>query len=501
MRVTSFTSSAHSNYSMTWSKYTLRCPHCSPRRAALLAQAVAILLANRRRSPALGPRHYHRRYAPQSPPPRLPLSPPPPQRTSRKRQQPESRSCLCSPQRLRVDNVHKDDPDFDIDAELARLRHPNFCFYADSDGLANQNKSPAGPCVVEDIPDPAMRRLLVDHLWLKGLMTSNILQMRAIGDLAKSNRFWLFPGDMKLIRAFNYKVDTDISGRAFSKLPQAFPDELGDLPSEQVIRNRASFLSAFDPILVECCVNSCLAYTGSNDTMDACPHCRQSCYKIDPTTGAAVPCWVFQYLPLIPRLVQMYRDPKTAHTLGYRARRQSSPNNFADIFDGAHYKALKQRHVMTEHERFQHCHFLSDTDIALGLTTDGFGPFKTRKQSCWPLLVFNYNLPPSIQYHLDNMLCLGVIPGRNEPKDLDTFLHPLVRELEELARGVAAYDGEHNRPFCLRAYLLACIGDMPAVAKLMCMKGPNCKYPCRACHIIGIRATKSTNSTKLGNTH
>ncbi|QRV74283.1 Transposase family tnp2 [Ceratobasidium sp. AG-Ba] len=346
-----------------------------------------------------------------------------------------------------------------------------------------------------------MRRLLVDHPWLKGLTTSDILRMRAIGDLAKNHRFRLPPGDIKLIRAFNYKVDTDISGRAFSKLPRAFPNELGDLPSEQVIRNRASFLSAFDPILIECCVNSCLAFTGSNDALDACPHCFQSRYKINPATGAAVPCRTFQYLPLIPRLVQMYRDPRTAHTLGYRVRRQSSPNNYADIFDGAHYKALKQRRVMTEHKRFQHRYFSSDTDIALGLATDGFGPFKTRKQSCWPLLVFNYNLPPSIRYHLDNMLCLGVIPGPNEPKELDSFLHPLVRELDELAFGVAAYDGKHDRPFCLRAYLLACFGDMPAVAKLMCMKGHNGKYPCRACNIIGIRAMKSTNPTKLGNTH
>ncbi|KAF8595636.1 hypothetical protein BDV93DRAFT_456404 [Ceratobasidium sp. AG-I] len=41
--------------------------------------------------------------------------------------------------------------------------------------------------------------------------------------------------------------------------------------------------------------------------------------------------------------------------------------------------------------------------------------------------------------------------------------------------------------FALRAYLLSCFGDMPAVAKLMAMKGPNGKRPCRACMIEGVR--------------
>ncbi|KAF8600272.1 hypothetical protein BDV93DRAFT_426295, partial [Ceratobasidium sp. AG-I] len=48
--------------------------------------------------------------------------------------------------------------------------------------------------------------------------------------------------------------------------------------------------------------------------------------------------------------------------------------------------------------------------------------------------------------------------------------------------------------FCLRAYLIACFGDMPAVAKLMCMKGHGAKVPCRACRIRGVRDVASTNT-------
>jgi hypothetical protein len=85
------------------------------------------------------------------------------------------------------------------------------------------------------------------------------------------------------------------------------------------------------------------------------------------------------------------------------------------------------------------------------------------------------------------MLCLGVIPSPQAPKDIGTFLHPFISELEDLASGVPAYDSRNNRPFTLRAFLIACFGDMRAIAKIMCMKGHNGKHPCRACRIGGVR--------------
>ncbi|KAG9123856.1 hypothetical protein FRC07_013733, partial [Ceratobasidium sp. 392] len=126
------------------------------------------------------------------------------------------------------------------------------------------------------------------------------------------------------------------------------------------------------------------------------------------------------------------------------------------------------------------------TDVALGLSTDGFGPFKSRKQSCWPLILFNYNLPPSIRTQLKYIMCVGVIPGPNTPKELSTYLEPLICELEDLARGIPAFDVVDGHTFALRAYLIAAFGDMPAMAKLMSMKGPNGKFPCRACKIEGV---------------
>ncbi|QRV98713.1 Transposase family Tnp2 protein [Ceratobasidium sp. AG-Ba] len=496
---------------MARARYTLRCADCgkecaaktvrrhirigcpgSARRNSKLLRTIQAILEERPSTPPLGPIHYHARQIPRSPPPRLPASPPPKRRRQNaKRSRDRARS--PSPQ-----------PPFDPLRVLgldARTRHEDFQHDTPGAGPLGSGYTPSAPRTIDETPDRRTRKLLERAPWLKGLTARDIGRMQAIGDLAVKGAFKLPPESMRLVRAFNYKVDTDISGRAFSKLPRAFPDELGTLPSEKIVRKRAARLSGFDPLRVDCCVNSCIAYTGDYENTSTCSYCREPRYKYNEEKQEWQSRRHFQYLPLIPRLVNMYRNPGTAHALGYRARYELRPDTYADIFDGAHYRNLRQRHVLIEGDPLPHRYFSSPTDIALGLSTDGFGPFKSRKQTCWPLLAFNYNLPPSIRHRLKNLLCLGIIPGPNSPKELDTFLAPFIQELEELARGVPAYDGENDRPFCLRGYLLVCFGDMPAVAKLMCMKGHNGKYPCRACHIVGIRATKSSDPDKLSTTH
>ncbi|QRV79766.1 Transposase family tnp2 [Ceratobasidium sp. AG-Ba] len=493
-------------------RYTLRCPECggdfaaktvrrharlgcpgSPRRCSKLIETVRAVLAERPAIPLPGPHHYHRRQRARSPPPRPPASPPPAKRRRRNCKRRGSRS--PSPDRP-FDPIRA--LGFDV-----RARHKDFEHDTPGAGPAPHEPPPipTARTTIDDRPDARTSALLEQAPWLKGLTAADIGRMQALGDLVKKGSYKLPPASLRIIRAFNYKVDTDISGRAFSKLPRAFPDELGTLPSEKVVRKRADRLCGFDPIRIHCCVNSCVAYTGNYHEMAACPHCQERRYKWDADKAKWRPRRVFQYLPLIPRLVTMYRDRRTAHTLGYRARREVRPDTYADIFDGAHYRALRQRNVLIGGNPLGYQYFSSPTDIALGLSTDGFGPFKSRKQTCWPLLAFNYNLPPSIRHRLENLLCLGVIPGPTSPKELDTFLAPLVQELEELARGVPAYDAESDRPFCLRGYLIVCFGDMPAIAKLMCMKGHNGKHPCRACNIIGIRGVKLKDPTQLGSTH
>ena len=101
------------------------------------------------------------------------------------------------------------------------------------------------------------------------------------------------------------------------------------------------------------------------------------------------------------------------------------------------------------------------------------------------------DLPPEIRNHQKNIIAVSVIPGPKKPKDVDSFLYPLVEELLTLANGVRAYDARTEQLFCLRAFLITAFGDIPAVSLLMKMKGHNAIAPCRTCNIHGLRVPGS----------
>src|SRR6266550_3726598 len=132
------------------------------------------------------------------------------------------------------------------------------------------------------------------------------------------------------------------------------------------------------------------------------------------------------------------------------------------------------------------------TASCIGLSTDGVAIFKKRSKTAWPIVLFNYNLPPDIRFHKKNLIPVGVIPGPKKPTDMDSFLYPLVQELLQFEIGVKAFDTLTKTLFILHAYLIVVIGDIPAVALLMRMKGHNAFSPCRMCEITGVREPPST---------
>jgi hypothetical protein len=56
------------------------------------------------------------------------------------------------------------------------------------------------------------------------------------------------------------------------------------------------------------------------------------------------------------------------------------------------------------------------------------------------LPIINLNLPPEERVKVENIMASMVIPGPQKPKELDTFLQPLVEELKRLDRDVQAYE-------------------------------------------------------------
>lgn len=261
-------------------------------------------------------------------------------------------------------------------------------------------------------------------------------------------------------------------------------DEI-QIDSKSVILRRVGTLSGIEPQYIPCCVNSCMAYTGRHMNRDTCCYCSEPRYS-----APGKPRRTFCYIPLIPQLQGMYHDPTMSMLLRYRSNFMvTGPQVIKDVFDGELYQKLLKKRVVVDGQRQEHKFFSDHRDIALGICQDGFLIFQRNRKgpSATPILIQNYNLPPTIRTHAENLICVGVIPGPHQPKDTKSFILPLEEELAKLAVGVPTYDADSERMFDMHAYQLFGLGDILAIEKTLRIKGHNSMCACRSCKLKGVR--------------
>ncbi|KAF7371874.1 hypothetical protein MVEN_00044600 [Mycena venus] len=249
---------------------------------------------------------------------------------------------------------------------------------------------------------------------------------------------------MNVSRAHNFKTNVDLGLRAYSKLKLTFP-QLENLPTLYQLKAKIEALSGVNQQSTTAAYRHVVALLAHTPISECAPY-------------------------------SMFSDKKMCEELEYRARFVVSPDSkITDVFDSLDYRHLRRRRVRVDDKMYVHKYFDQDTDIALGLSADG-----TRAPLSYGACAV-----------------LRRIPGPHEPKDMDSFLIPLRTELWKLAFGFAMIHALHERQFILRAFLIRAFGDMPAMAKLMRMKGPNGLrlFPCRACTIKGVRNIKSGSNT------
>jgi hypothetical protein len=257
--------------------------------------------------------------------------------------------------------------------------------------------------------------------------------------------------------------------KTFSKLRFAFPES-----SVDTLKNTIScvqFISGFEPIRYACCPNSCVCFVGPYEGLSQCLKCDTAHFK---SNGEPQAC--FTYLPLIPRLCAMVVCFSFAQKLQYRFNHQHNPQKMTDVFDGIHFCMLQGLFINIAGEQLPSLFFSDPHDIALGLSMDGFVLFKRHNKAAWPLVVFNYNLPPEERFQKRHHISLGVIPKK--PWDMDSFLWPAVQEFLQLKIGVSAFDAMSKSTFRLRAFRIFVFSNIPATSMVMRMKGHNAIVPC-----------------------
>lgn len=299
--------------------------------------------------------------------------------------------------------------------------------------------------------------------------------------------------DFELLRLFFLKInDTSVTDNLLMKIRHLSKCDYGTLYQ---MRKQLEELSELMAESYDCCIKSCVAFTGPHTKLKACPRCRKPRYRRN-----GQPMKTYRYIPLIPQLFAFFLNRKLNekmryHSEGHPKSKAEGVNRVSDVFDRLHYCSLLEKEVTINGNGLGHTYFSDHCDIALGLATDGVNPWRKRKSSFWPLFLYNFNLPPEERFHDNNGICIGEVPGPEKPKDMDSFLYPAVQELLKLAVGIKAYDIIEEEIFVLRAYLLTTFGDIPAVSMVLRMKGHNGRSPCRLCTIQGVRIPNSPNTT------
>ena len=123
-------------------------------------------------------------------------------------------------------------------------------------------------------------------------------------------------------------------------------------------------------------------------------------------------------------------------------------------------------------------------NVRLGLAADGFNPFGNMSQgySMWPVILTAYNTPPWMCMKETSLMLTMLIPGPKSPaKDIDVFLQPLIKELQELGEGVPTLDTATGTHFNMKAAVLWTINDFPARSSLSGWTGQG-YYACPTCN-------------------
>ncbi|KAE9390937.1 hypothetical protein BT96DRAFT_1001778 [Gymnopus androsaceus JB14] len=269
--------------------------------------------------------------------------------------------------------------------------------------------------------------------------------------------------DLDAIKAFKLKVKNRLTREAYNDIRFLFCDKI-DIDSEWRTINRMATLAEIKLVWYDCCINTCMAFTGIHADLDTCIYCNET-----RNDALGNPRRRFGYLPLIPRLQGLFQSERMVKLMSYRHSYVASDTSISDVFDCTAYRRLLGCQVVADGKKLPHTYFSGEHDIALSFYSDGYLVFRKKRQgpSATPLLLKNLNLNPTIRTQHDYLIPLGLIPGT--PKDMASFVHPFQDELVKLAHAFSMKE------------------IFEQFEKLLNIKGVNGFSPCRSCEIKGMR--------------
>ena len=280
---------------------------------------------------------------------------------------------------------------------------------------------------------------------------------------------------------YRVKVKSGMSENYFDQLIRLIHDMLpldNVLPTSIGDVKKFLKLFGFGYDIIHACKNDCILYRKEYADMVSCPRCKVSRWEKDKHTSDVkngIPAKVLRYFPIKDRLKRMFRSKKTAEDLRWHFNNASVDGTMQHPVDSLTWSQVNRTWPAFAAE---------SRNLRLGLSTDGMNPFSMQNTnySTWPVLLVNYNMPPTMCMKAENIMLSLLIPGPSAPSNnIDVYLAPLIDDLKDLwSEGIVVYDAFMKENFTLRAILLWSISDYPALGTVAGCKVKG-KQACNVC--------------------
>ncbi|XP_049345424.1 uncharacterized protein LOC125809936 [Solanum verrucosum] len=247
-------------------------------------------------------------------------------------------------------------------------------------------------------------------------------------------------------------------------LKEAMP-ELNIPPSYNKTKSMVKNLG-LDYEKIDACSNDYMLFRSEHKDDEFCHTCGASQYikslevdsELEPSKKQhRVSAKSLRRFLLIPSLKRLFMYSKTADSLRWHDEERSKDGKLRHPTDGLAWKDFDRLHPNVA---------LDCRNVRLGLSSDGFNPFRTMSisHSTWQVMWMVYNLPPWMCMKSEYCILSLLIPGSRSPgNDIDIYLQPLIDELKLLwDSGVETYDASRNQTFQMRTTLMWTINDFPA---------------------------------------
>ncbi|KAG1729422.1 hypothetical protein EDD22DRAFT_788864, partial [Suillus occidentalis] len=172
--------------------------------------------------------------------------------------------------------------------------------------------------------------------------------------------------DRDNLHAHSLRIKSHMPRATFNELREKFSHKM-DIDSEYKMLKCFEGLTAITPMKIDCCINSCIAYTARYSHSDLCDFCGERRFDAQEK-----PRRQFSYMPLVPQLQGLFAQEDTVEKLSYRHQYDHSPGTVNDVFDGEIYRSLQDKFVLVDGIQKNYKYFSGRNDIAFSLATDGY---------------------------------------------------------------------------------------------------------------------------------